>query len=344
MLRHQDQERPSTEELIQRGINGMRNGEYSSAYSAAKALGISKTTLSERFKGRLSKREAHVSQQVLSDSEEKALAKWITRLTLTGLPPSYVTIRRMVETIRTDRAMKINDASIELVSYTPLGKHWVERFLNRHLHLKAVHACRIDACHIDQSTKEAVETWFDALRKIFNEEEIELGNVYNMDESGFNIGVIQVGCRVMDSRCNINYSKQPGRHEWVTVLECICVDGTAISPLVIFKAEKLISNCIPSSNLIQNWHFAPSNKGWTNNPIGLEWLQYGFEPTTHEKAAGKPCVLILDGHRSHCTDPFLAHAYLNNIIVMRLPPHTSHLLQPLDVGLFGPLKTYAVVE
>src|SRR5271169_6404612 len=99
----------------------------------------------------------------------------------------------MVETIRTDRAAKINDVSIELVSYTPLGKHWVERFLNRHPHLKAVPAHRIDACRVDQSTKEAVKTWFDAVHKIFNEEEIELGNMYNMDESDFNIGVIQIG-------------------------------------------------------------------------------------------------------------------------------------------------------
>ena len=29
----------------------------------------------------------------------------------------------------------------------------------------------------------------------------------------------------------------------------------------------------------------------------------------------------------------------NNIIFMVLPPHSSHLIQPLDVGVFGPLKT-----
>jgi len=30
----------------------------------------------------------------------------------------------------------------------------------------------------------------------------------------------------------------------------------------------------------------------------------------------------------------------NNIILMVLPPHSSHLNQPLDVGVFGPLKTH----
>jgi hypothetical protein len=36
---------------------------------------------------------------------------------------------------------------------------------------------------------------------------------------------------------------------------------------------------------------------------------------------------------------FIAHCMDNNIHLLRLPPHTSHLLQPLDVGLFAPLKT-----
>jgi len=65
-----------------------------------------------------------------------------------------------------------------------------------------------------------------------------------MDESGFNVGVIQVGRRVIDSTCNINYRKEPGRQEWVTVVECICANGSSISPLVIFKGEKLSSEWI----------------------------------------------------------------------------------------------------
>jgi len=162
-----------------------------------------------------------------------------------------------------------------------------------------------------------------------------------MDESGFNVGVIQVGRRVMDSTCNINYRKELGRQEWVTVLECICTDGTAISPLVIFKGEKLSSEWIIPANPEEDWRFACSRKGWTNDDIGLEWLCRCFEPETREKAAGSPRVLILDGHNSHVNGEFIAQAYLNNILLLRLPPHTSHLLQPLDVGLFGPLKKYA---
>ena len=49
-------------------------------------------------------------------------------------------------------------------------------------------------------------------------------------------------------------------------------------------------------------------------------------------------VLFADGHESHITGNFLSYYKEHNIQVLRLPPHSSHLLQPLDVGIFGPLK------
>lgn len=104
-------------------------------YSAAKSLGISETTLRERNKGRQSRRLAYVSQQILSDSEETALAKWITTLTLTRLPPSYPVIKTMVEAIQADRVASINITSSQLVSYPPIGEHWASHFIQRHPHL-----------------------------------------------------------------------------------------------------------------------------------------------------------------------------------------------------------------
>jgi len=73
MSHRQNQEESNSEELLQQGIEGLRNGQYSSAYSAAKSLGISETTLRERYHGRKSRQDGHVSQQLLSDSEENAL-------------------------------------------------------------------------------------------------------------------------------------------------------------------------------------------------------------------------------------------------------------------------------
>ena len=62
---------------------------------------------------------------------------------------------------------------------------------------------------------------------------------------------------------------------------------------------------------------------------------------TREKANGQYRLLIKDGHDghdSHITGDWLAHCLDNKIIPTVLGPHSSHLTQPLDVGIFGPLK------
>ena len=49
-------------------------------------------------------------------------------------------------------------------------------------------------------------------------------------------------------------------------------------------------------------------------------------------------MLVIDGHESHVSADFQAFCKQKNIICISMPPHSSHLLQPLDVGCFSPLK------
>jgi len=53
---------------------------------------------------------------------------------------------------------------------------------------------------------------------------------------------------------------------------------------------------------------------------------------------GAKWLLILDGHNSHLTAEFDFFCKQHAIICLCMPPYTSHLLQPLVVGIFGPLK------
>ncbi|KAF1989326.1 DDE-domain-containing protein, partial [Aulographum hederae CBS 113979] len=46
-----------------------------------------------------------------------------------------------------------------------------------------------------------------------------------------------------------------------------------------------------------------------------------------------------DGHGSHVTDKFMYMAWQNKVYITYLPAHTSHITQPLDISIFGPLKT-----
>src|SRR2546423_2470612 len=75
-----------------------------------------------------------------------------------------------------------------------------------------------------------------------------------------------------------------------------------------------------------------------SNDIGLQWLRKVFEPQTQDKACGKMRVLICDSHDSHISEDFIGYCIQCDIILLLLPPHSSHLTQPLDVEVFGPLK------
>ena len=124
----------------------------------------------------------------------------------------------------------------------------------------------------------------------------------------------------------------------MTVIECICGDGGVITPLVIFKGAKIASEWITNAEVPNGWSFSCSNKGWTSDIHGVEWLRRCFEPSTHEKVGEGYRILIMDGHGSHVTGNFIAYCMDHKILLLHLPPHTSHLLQPLDVELFSPLK------
>ena len=81
-----------------------------------------------------------------------------------------------------------------------------------------------------------------------------------------------------------------------------------------------------------------SATGWSNNDLGLAWLQQVFDRHTAAKARRQWRLLILDGHGSHLTPDFLAYCDANRILLMVFPPHSTHSLQPLDVAIFSPLS------
>lgn len=80
-----------------------------------------------------------------------------------------------------------------------------------------------------------------------------------------------------------------------------------------------------------------SENGWTDNELGLDWLKPCFEPATAPYVKGEYRLLLVDGHSSHVSSEFIIFAKSRKIECLCLPAHATHLLQPLDVGVFGPL-------
>src|ERR1700694_972233 len=123
-------------------------------------------------------------------------------------------------------------------------------------------------------------------------------DTYNMDETGYSIGSIKATRVIIDKTRNVpKYSAIPGRQAWVSVIEYISMDGTALPPMVIFKGKTLTGRWLPE-NVPCDWLFSVNSQGWASDEHLKKWLTHNFEPHTYEKANGRT-HLIFDGHGSH---------------------------------------------
>ena len=202
---------------------------------------------------------------------------------------------------------------------------------------------QIYAARIKESTHSAIQKWFTDVKSIIDDYDVLPCNIYNMDETGFSIGAIKATRVIIDKTKNIRYSAIPGRQEWVSVIECISMDGSALPPMVIFKGKTLTGRWLPE-NVPHEWIFSANSQGWTSDEHMKKWLSQHFEPLTREKADGRTRLLIFDGHGSHTTLDVICHCIVNNIQLSLLPAHSSHLTQPLDVRVFSAMKAHIARE
>jgi len=86
---------------------------------------------------------------------------------------------------------------------------------------------------------------------------------------------------------------------------------------------------------------ATSETGYNNDDLTVKWFAH-FQRFSAKRQEGVYGLLLLDGFGLHCTKEFLDYCDQHKIIVFCLSPHSSHLLQPLDVVVFQPPKYYHV--
>jgi hypothetical protein len=122
----------------------------------------------------------------------------------------------------------------------------------------------------------------------------------------------------------------------LTMIETIVADGTAIPPVMIIQGKQHMESWY-SDKLEPGVRVVLSDSGYTNKEISLILLDHIILHTN--AGMDKPCkVLLMDQHRSHMDPDFILKATAANIHPYPFPRHLTHILQPLDVGVFQPYK------
>jgi len=121
---------------------------------------------------------------------------------------------------------------------------------------------------------------------------------------------------------------EDGSREFVTMIACIFVIGKAFPGLLVYKGSNndLQSSWVEDVTKESNTYFTSIENGWSSNSIGLTWLKEVFERYTKPTNTRAKRFLIVDGYSSYVNMEFINFANSRRIIILVLPPYTTHRL------------------
>ena len=216
------------------------------------------------------------------------------------------------------------------------GKDWMDGFRKRNPQISLRSP---EATSLGRATgfnKTTVEEFFKNLRSIYDTNNLTPDRIYNLDETG--ISTVQKPKKVLAEKG----TKQLGqivsaeRGSLVTIVCCINAAGQSLPPAYVFPRvhykDHMMTGSPPGSKGFAN----PS--GWMTNELFPQVLDHFI---SHMNSSPEcKTLLILDNHASHVSYDTINVAKQHGIILLTLPPHCSHRLQPLDVSVYGPFKFF----
>ncbi|KJZ69554.1 hypothetical protein HIM_11047 [Hirsutella minnesotensis 3608] len=298
----------------------------------AREFEVPRGRLRSRLQGRSSLTDSQPTNTKLSKPEEDALCRYVDRLDSVNLAVRREFIVDAANRILRERSGKASQSDPPVV-----GIHWIDRFVKRHKY-RLMSQKQLE---LNRQVAEDIPTvvdWFNKLRSVLQSEGIADDDIWNMDETGFRIGVGKDQL-VVTKRKKAHYFGTPGNRESATAIECISAGGRVLPAFLVLCGIQHRARWYEVVKGYPDTRIAMSPTGYSNDEICLEWI-YHFDEHTKKKSKGNKRLLILDGFGSHHTYPFIEYCRRNGIVLFSLPPHLTHLLQPLDVVVFQPLKHY----
>ncbi|XP_053381964.1 uncharacterized protein LOC128549365 [Mercenaria mercenaria] len=313
-------------ENLQRAVSAVRRRQMG-VRSAATEFNVPKSTLHDHVNRKETKDVKQEQTKLLTIEEENALVQFIQHQARQGFPMTRSMVRCYVREIvrRSGRETAMNLES------GPSDK-WFRALKKRHPELSERTPECLDRARCRMSNQETMNGWFELLRNVLETNQLKESQIYNVDESGWS-GKEKPKIKVLGPKQTHTFSAKNVTSGHVTANICICADGKILPTMVIFKGSfphRKFDDGIPDS-----WLSATSESGYMDGDLFLSWFRMVFVPNCGKE---RPVLLVLDNHDSHVTLPLVECARENNIILLGMPAHTTHILQPLDVKVNGPLK------
>ena len=323
------------EERLQEALEYKKKHQKSSFRWLERQFNVPRDRIRRRWNGSHTSRSARpATNRKLNIHQDKALCWYLNRLYEIGVPLRY----KAIDTAANEILATAHDPHFG--DPPTVGENWSRRWIKRHPEFskrleKPIEADRQRAMNI-----ELISEFFDKFKAACLKYDIQDQDIWNMDETGLRIGVgrgqwVIVPTDQVDSRFK-NIIGSLGDTEHISIVEAISAGFTVIAPLIIIKGviiQRRWFHDLKEGDIA----IGVSDSGYSNDILSFQWIQH-FHRLSQCTQKGRYRLLILDGYDSHLTVQFVRYCEMQDIIILQLPPHTSHFLQPLDVVIFQQWK------
>ncbi|CAK1586979.1 unnamed protein product [Parnassius mnemosyne] len=322
-----------TPEQMRRAIEAVKRGEAVSA--AASKYGVPRITLRNKVTGISPAVCSMGPGTIFTVQEEQILVKWLFALADRHFPISREQLLDSVQQII------IKDNRKTPFTNNRPGKTWYQAFLKRHPEISERTAQNLITSR-DNVTEQQIKSWFTEIKNYLQEQNLEHllkrpSRIFNADESAFFLS--PKSSRVLVRRGDKTvYTTSGNEKENLTVLLTANAAGQIAPPMIVFAYERVpkpISDSVPDT-----WGIGRSESGWMCSETFYEYFTNIFHPWLIEKNIELPVLFFLDGHGSHLTTHLSDFCAKNGIELIALYPNSTHILQPMDVAVFRPLKVF----
>lgn len=218
------------------------------------------------------------------------------------------------------------------------GEDWMCNFLTRHPELSARKPEATSGARAMGFNRPSVQKFFDLLIEIAEKHNLTADRIYNCDETGISVNP-KGHTRIIapKGKRQVGVLTSAERGETVTAELCISAAGAYMPPMLIFPRKRMQNEF--ELGLPPGGWAECHETGWITTEIFSRW----FKKFVQFSRASKDNVvlLILDGHSTHTRNlEVIDFARENGVVMLCLPPHASHRLQPLDVTVMKPMSSY----
>ncbi len=298
-------------------------------------LKVPRATLNNRVIGKV-KGYKHMSggeNQMFTVEEEQELVTTIKNHSNAGFPFTSAEVRELAYEFAVESG---KDVTVEDRREDKLSRHWFDRFLSRNKELNIKVPQQLSVYRASCCNRVTVKRWMDFVKTIFDKYDIVSAmQVWNLDETGLvDVAKMRKVVGVAGQKANQIVPKEKG--ETTTVVVMGNAAGLKVPPLVIHKGKRIQPDWLLNKH---DAHVAATETGWINKDLVVFFGTIFLSFLKANCLDGVTHVIFMDGHSAHTYNyRFLKLMKENGIVIINLPPHSSHFLQPLDGAPFAVMK------